>query len=270
MGQRIKLTNGRRLVDDVIHMANKMPMAGLSGDFDSGLVAKFRRYTTPKIAWNVLYMKAYACVCRNNSALRRSYVGFPWGHLYEHHENVCMMTMAREYQGEERLFFARFNAPDNASLVTLQEQYDHYRKAPVEEIKQFRHQIQFAKAPALVRKFAWWTLYNVWPQKRASHMGTFGMSISGYKGSYGAQHLGPNTTIVGVDPFPRKGVSRIVLTFDHRVIDGTPATKALQNLNHMLTTTVKVELAKLAGFDPTTGEKLESTKSESGHRNQAA
>ncbi len=257
MGKRIKLSNGRRMVEDIIEIANKTPLAALAGDYDAGLVAKFRRHSRPKIAWNVLYMKAYACVCEQNPTLRRSYVRFPWGHLYEHQRNVCMMTIAREHEGEERLFFARFNTPESRSLEELQAHYDYYRKAPVKEIKQFRHQIQFAKAPKFIRRFAWWMLFNVWPQKRASHMGTFGISISGYKGCYGASHhLGTNTTILGVDPFPKNGVSRIVLTFDHRVMDATPVTKALQQLNHMLTTAIKVELAELTGFHPVTGEKL--------------
>jgi hypothetical protein len=261
MGQRIKLSNGRRMVEDIIEMANKTPLAAFVGDYDSGLVAKFRRHSRPKISWNVLYMKAYACVCQQNPTLRQSFVKFPWGHLYEHHRNVCMMTIAREHEGEERLFFARFNSPETRSLVALQEQYDYYRKAPIKEIKQFRHQIQFAKAPKLIRRFAWWTLFNLLPQKRASHMGTFGISISGYKGCYAAtHHLGTNTTILGVDPFPKNGVSRIVLTFDHRVMDGTPVTRALQQLQHMLTTTIKVELAELTGFHPSTGEKLTASE----------
>ena len=245
------------MVEDIIRMANKTPLAAFVGDYDAGLVAKFRRHSRPKISWNVLYMKAYACVCQQNSALRQSFVKFPWGHLYEHDQNVCMMTIAREHEGEERLFFARFNRPESRSLVELQEHYDYYRKAPIEEIKQFRHQIQFAKAPKMVRRLAWWALFNLVPQKRASHMGTFGISISGYKGCYAAtHHLGTNTTILGVDPLPKNGVSRIVLTFDHRVIDGTPVTRALQQLHHMLTTTIKVELAEITGFHPVTGEKL--------------
>lgn len=168
-----------------------------------------------------------------------------------------MMTIAREYEGEERLFFARFNAPENRSLVDLQKHFDYYRKAPISEIKQFRHQIRFSKMPKFIRRFAWWTLSNVWPQKRASHMGTFGISISGNKGCYGlSHHLGTNSTILGVDPSPKKGVSRLILTFDHRVMDGAPVTKALQQLQHILTTSIKVELAELTGFHPSTGEKL--------------
>lgn len=263
MGKRIKLSNGRRLVEDIIHIANKTPLGAFAGDYDAGLVAKFRRFSRPKISWNVLYMKAFSSVCQQEPALKRVYVGFPWGHLYEHKRNVCMMTIAREYEGEERLFFARFNEPEARSLVDLQEHYDHYRNAPIEEIKQFRHQIRFAKAPRFIRRIAYWTLFNLFPMKRTSHMGTFGISISGHKGCFAlSNHLGITTTTLGVDPFPKKGVSRIVLTFDHRVMDGTPVTKTLQQLQHMLTTAIKVELAELTGFHPATGEKLTDAEME--------
>ena len=110
--------------------------------------------------------------------------------------------------------------------------------------------------PKLVRKFGWWFMNSLWPQKRASHMGTFGISFSGYKGAYGTQHLGTNTTILGVDPLPRKGVSRILLTFDHRVMDGTPVTRFLQEMQHVMTTAIRVELAEMIGVDPSTGEAL--------------
>ncbi len=260
MGKRVKLSNGRRLVDDVIRIASKMPMAALSGDYDAAMVATFRRRTSPKISWNVLYLKAYAAVCAKNPELRRAYVSFPWGHMYEHDRTVGMMTIAREHEGEERLFFARFNRPEEESLADLQKHYDHYRTAPISEIKQFRHQIRFAHTPKLIRRFAWWFMFNLWPQKRASHMGTFGMSFSGYKGAYGTKHLGPNTTILGVDPTPRKGVGRVLLTFDHRVIDGTPVTKAMRQINQVLNTAIKVELAEMIGVNPKTGEDLSETE----------
>ena len=100
-------------------------------------------------------------------------------------------------------------------------------------------------------------------------MGTFGMSISGFKGSFGTKHLGPSTTILGVDPFPRNGIARVVLTFDHQVIDGTPATKTLQNLNQMLNTAIRKELAELIGVNAETGEKLseEEQRFKSGRSN---
>ncbi len=257
MAKRIALSNGRRLVDDVIRQANKTPLAGLSGDFHFPEVAKYRRIAKPKISWNVLFMKAYAQTCRKTPELRQGYASFPWPHLYEHDNPVCMMTIAREYQGEERLFFARFNSPDRYTLPQLQAQYDRYRKAPIESIRQFRHQILFAKTPSMVRRFVWWMLFNVCPENRAKQMGTFGMSISGLNGAYAGFHLGPNTTTLGVDPRPRKGTSRLLLTFDHRVLDGAPATRIFNHLASMMNRSIHRELAALAGFDYSTGLPLD-------------
>lgn len=257
MGKRIALTNGRRLVDDVIRMASKTPLASLSGEWDLRDVAKLRRMAKPKISWNVLVMKAFAAVAERHPMLKQGYVSFPWGHLYEHHQSVGMMTMSRQYQGEERLLFARFNEPNHHTLVDLQQQYDFFRKAPIDQIKQFKHQIAFAKCPSLLRRFAWWTLFNVWPIKRAFHMGTFGMSISGHRGAYGSKHLGPNTATIGVDPMPKDGISRYLFTFDHRVIDGAPASEIVLLTRQILNTAIRQELAKMAGVHPATLQPLE-------------
>jgi hypothetical protein len=273
MGKRIAFSNGRCLVNDVIRIAKKFPSAAFWGDFDAGSVARLRRLTRPKISWNVLYMKAYAKVAMQYPQLRQCYMGFPWPYLYQHQRNVCMLTLSREHQGEERLLFARFNNPESESLTDLQARYDYLRHAPIEEIKQFRHQVNFAKVPALLRRFGWWVMLNLWPETRCGQVGTFGMSISGYKGVYGNQHLGPMTTILGVDPVPRKGVSRILLTFDHRVLDGVPATEIMHQLHVTLTTEIRDELAEIIGVDPITGKSMESgppVHSYSNQRNQVA
>ena len=146
MGKRLRLTGNRQLVDDVLRIASQFPSAGLVGDFDASEIARLRRKTRPKISWNVLYMKAFAIVADNVPQLRQIYVNSFFPYLYQHHDNVCMLTINREYENEERLFFARFNNPQEESLADLQERYDHLRRAPIHEIKQFQHQIRFHSA----------------------------------------------------------------------------------------------------------------------------
>ena len=241
------------LVSDIIGIANRTPLAAISRDLDLSLLNRYRRFTRPRISWNVMMMKAYGIVAARNPILRRMYVGFPWPHLYEHDQSVCMLTVARHFRGEERLFFARFGQPNLQSLVQLQTQYEHFRRAPVESIPQFRHQIRFAAAPWILRKLGWWTLFNLWPQKRATHAGTFGMSLSKYKEAIGSFHLGPCTSILGIDGHPRRGQSRILLTFDHRVIDGKPATDVLEDLKRALQTAITHETKRIlrnSGQDP--------------------
>ncbi len=252
-GRRIGLSNGRRLVDDVIRYAKEAPLSAVSRDLDLNYLHKLRRITRPRLSWNVLMMKAYGIVCAQRPELRQIYVSFPWPHLYQHPDSICMITMIREYRGEQRLFFARFADPEKLSLRQLQNRYDFFRRAPVDEIKQFRHQMTFAKFPWFLRRAAWWTMFNLWPSKRATHMGTFGMSLSGYQGAFGSQHLGPNTSIIGVDPRPRKGLSKLLYTFDHRIIDGKPATDIVEALRLALLRPICIEIEKMLvaeGIDP--------------------
>lgn len=259
-GKRIKLSNGRRLVDEVIRTASKMQLGSFSRDFDLRELNRLRKKVRPKISWNVLYMKAYAIVARRNPALRQCYVGFPWPYAYQHKENVCLLTVSREYQGEERLLFARFGRPEKFSLLELEAKYDRFRKRPVEKIKQFRHQIQFAKCPSIVRRMAWWLMLNVFPQKRMSHFGTFGMTLSGYRDSYANGLLGPNTTILGIDVLPKKGIARFMLTFDHQILDGVPVIKIIDELYNTLNTEIAQELRSLLAAKAET-EQLTETDS---------
>jgi len=250
MGKRIRLSNGRRLVEDVIRVAKNQPMGSLVRDLDLSQVARLRKQVHPRLSWNVLFMKAYSIVCAENSDLRSSYVPFPWPHLYLHDDNVCFLTISREYQGEMWLFFARFNTPENKSLLHLQQQFETYRNAPPETIKQFRHQITFSKYPFFVRRFVWWLLFTFFPKHRMNNMGTFGMNLSGFKdtiGAHGSMTLGPITTIIGVDLLPRRGISKFLYTFDHRVLDGKPAFDMIEELYKALKGPIADELTLLAG-----------------------
>jgi hypothetical protein len=76
-------------------------------------------------------------------------------------------------------------------------------------------------------------------------MGTFGLSLSGFKDNRGAFHLGPNTTILGCELFPRKGRNRVTLTFDHRILDGKPAADVLDDLQRAFANEIKEELEAL-------------------------
>ncbi len=245
-GTRIKLSNGRRLVDDVIRIANRQPMAAFCRDMDLTLICELRRKIKPRLSWNTIMMKAYSIVAKQMPALRQTYVSFPWPHLYQSEDNVVMITVAREEIDETRLMFARIHRPEELSLTQIQEQLDYFSNHPIEHIKQFCHQIRFAAMPRFLRRLVWWLLLDMWPSKRAAHVGTFGMSISGFNAAYGNCHLGPNTTILGVDPAPRNGISRTLLTFDHRVLDGKPTIDAMNALYSALHGPILQEMKQLA------------------------
>jgi len=169
-------------------------------------------------------------------------VGFPWPHLYQVENTVALITLARDEGSSQRLYFARFHKPDDHTLRQLQDRLDYFLSEPIKDIRQFCHQDRFAKLPGLIRRILWWMLMQGVPSQRATYMGTFGMSISGFNHTYGNCHLGPNTTIVGVDPTPRNGIARLLLTFDHRVLDGKPTIDIMNQLYSTLLGPIRTEM----------------------------
>lgn len=244
--RRIKLSNGRRLVCDVVRLAKKIPAYGLIRDIDVRGLDELRKRIRPRLSWSVIMMKAYARVGCRIPELRQHYVGFPWGHIYQHHTNIATMVINREHEGEERLLFARFHAPDEATLIDLQERYDYMRTAPVAEVKQFQHQIRFARVPSTLRRMGWWLMIHVWAKKAPKHLGTFGVAVSRFRDIYGTQHLSPTTSTLGVDLVSRDGLSHTVLTFDHRIFDAWRAGEVFIELARELHGPVRDELEQIA------------------------
>ena len=245
--KRIALSSGRKLACDVIQFAVKTPLGAVRATFDLSEIAELRKQIRPKLSWNVIFMKAYAQLSDRWPQLRQCIVSFPWPHLYEHDCNICLIAVAREYEGQDTLMFARFNSPEHCPLMFLQERLNFFRDAPLPEIRQFRHQLQFARCPWQIRAIGWWIMTNLWVRKRASHMGTFGMSLSGFDNvEFASYHLGPNTTILGVDVLARGGKSQVLLTFDHRVLDGKPVLDIMKALERQLLGPILLEMRDLA------------------------
>jgi hypothetical protein len=245
--QRIRLSSGRKLACDVIQFAVKAPMGAVRAVFDLAELAELRKRIRPKLSWNVIFMKAYAGLSGEWPELRQCIVSFPSPHIYQHDRNVCLIAVAREHQGQETLMFARFDSPEICALDGLQSRLNFFRDAPLSEIRQFRHQLQFSACPWPLRKLGYWIMSNLWVSKRASHMGTFGMSISGFDNiEFASYHLGPNTTILGVDVVARGGQSQVLLTFDHRILDGKPVLDIMKALERRLRGPIVEEMRLLA------------------------
>ena len=82
-------------------------------------------------------------------------------------------------------------------------------------------------------------------------MGTFGMSVSRHQDAYGTNLLGPATTMLGVDHLPRRGVSRILYTFDHRILDGIPAVDMVEQTRAKLVGPIVDELRTMVEANQT-------------------
>jgi hypothetical protein len=247
--RRIRLSPGRTLVGDVIRFALKAPLGAVETTFDLTELAQLRRHVRPRLSWNAIFMKAYGLMAADWPQLRQFMVPFPTPHLYQHDRNVCLISVTRRIGDEDILLFGRLESPESDSLIKLQRRIDSYRNEPVLSIRQFRHQLRFARVPWPIRSLGYWIMCNLWPSRRGLYLGTFGMSISGFDDvRFTTFHLGPCTTTLGVDVVSRGGHSRLLLTFDHRILDGKPVIDIIRQLERTLRGPICDEMRRLAAM----------------------
>lgn len=216
----IRLSCNRTLVTDLLRQGKRGALIPVLRELHLPELAALRLATRPRVSWTALLMKAYGAVAARNPPLRQVYMGFPYPRLYQYGANACFVTIIRQWRGEEHLFYARFHEPENRTPAELQQKLTEYQIRPVEEIKQFRHQIAIARTPFPLRWLGWFLLMNLAPRLRTSNLGTFGMSITNVGASGGLGLIGPFTSLVGYGDLRRNGDARLVCSFDHRVMDG--------------------------------------------------
>ncbi len=83
-------------------------------------------------------MKAYALVGAAHPPLRRSFLEFPWPRLYEHPWMNCALAIERTYRGEDGVFVGLFRAPEQQTLVQIQQSVEWYKNETLEKVGFYR------------------------------------------------------------------------------------------------------------------------------------
>ncbi len=155
--RRRRLSCNRALVLDLLALQPARVYYPLERSFELADVAMLRQAAVRRVSWPVLFMKAFAIVAARRPQLRQAYATWPLPHVIECGENVGMVSINREFEGEDRICWGRFFEPERQSLVSLQEAMDCYQKEPVEEI--FKSQLQLSRLPRWLRRTIWrWNL----------------------------------------------------------------------------------------------------------------
>src|SRR5688500_17672341 len=75
--RRLGISCNRALVLDGLHFARQAELFAVERTFDLHGVAELRERARTRIAWPVLFLKAYSLVVRRHVALRRAFVRWP-------------------------------------------------------------------------------------------------------------------------------------------------------------------------------------------------
>ena len=242
-GHRLGLSLPRRFVCDLMHASRHAPIITFERRMNLAEVVTARKRALRPPAWALVLAKAFSAVAAKRPELRRTYHPVPWPHFWEPDESVASVAVEREYHGEPGVFFGFLRAPEKQSLTELAAVLDEWKTKPVEEVSAFARQLKFTRLPLPVRRFLWWYA-TAWSGKiKAQNFGTFGVSLTGPSGATALNLIGPLTVALSTGVLREDGSVDVRFHFDHRVMDGMVAARALAEMETYLRTEIVAELA---------------------------
>ena len=185
----------------------------------------------------------------------------PFGRTVVFNDIVAGFTVERLIGDQPTLFFGAIEQPETKSLATISEELRSHAEANVEDVFHMDLQHKFTKMPWILRRLILWIGLRH-PELRLKCLGaTFGLSSLG---KFGLKALIPpcvSTSTFGIGTIEPRPVVRdgrievrkmmtLTLNFDHRVIDGAPAARFLNDIKKLLEggmeNYIEDELAQLA------------------------
>ncbi|MBK9142996.1 MAG: 2-oxo acid dehydrogenase subunit E2 [Candidatus Melainabacteria bacterium] len=196
-----------------------------------------------KTTVTAILLKAIAIAQRAHPESRT--VRLPWGKEVTLGDIVAGFTCERLVGSQAAVFFGAIENADNKPLAEIARELKEYASSELKDVHQLNLQNRFNNMPWLLRRFILWAGTN-FPAFRLRYMGaTFGLSSLG---KFGMRVLVPpcvTTSTFGVGEVEQRAVVRdgrieirpmmtIALNFDHRILDGAPAARFLQDVRRLL------------------------------------
>ena len=258
---RLLIPRSRRLTLDVLHYHKQAATCALDRFFDLSHLARLRSELSTRlssrVSWSLLFIKAFAIVAAERPVLRQTFQHWPWPHLYQHRQNVAMMAIHRIHQDQPWVLWGRFSQPETQSLVDLQTRLERYQAEPVPKI--FRQQWQLSGLPTFLRRILWWWTLNISLSKRASRSGTFFLTTLAGKGVEIQDPPAFLTSNLTYGPLDQQYRSRVTMSYDHRLMDGSFVADCLLELEQVLNGPIADELKSILATSPATSTDVSQT-----------
>lgn len=196
-----------------------------------------------KVTATAILLKAIGIAQRLHPASRTAIL--PWGRTVTFNDIVAGFTVERYVGQQPAVFFGAIASPDSKPLVQVAEELRAYGEEEISAIPQLDIEDRFNNMPWLFRRFILW-LGMRFPKVRLRYMGaTFGLSSLGKFGCRGLIPPCVSTSTFGVGAVEPRAVVRegavvvrpmmtLILNFDHRLIDGAPAARFMQDVQKLL------------------------------------
>jgi hypothetical protein len=242
--RRIRLSVARRMVTDYVWMASGVARVDATRRVAVQELILVRQRLREPPSWTAMFVKAFAAVAQDIPELRRSYMKWPWPHLYEYADSTAVVMHEREIMGDIGILPLRFHQPNSTPLKQLSEMIRAAVGTATADTSFHRKLIAVARLPLLVRRLIWGLSWNI-PQLR-KEIGTYAVSsVARWQTELGTTRS-PQTCLLSYGPTDSNGAINVRLNFDHRVFDGALAARVLARLEQVLNSSILEELHGLA------------------------
>src|SRR4051812_35060019 len=236
-----RLSIPRRLVADLMHASRDVPFVSLRRTLDIRPLIEARTASAQPPGWAAIFARAFGLVARDEPALRRLYLKWPWPHLYELPHSVCMVAIARKEDGEDCVLPQKVSPVDELPLAEVDALIRYAKTAPVEEVPAFRKLLRTSRLSLPLRRAVWMAGLN-FGRQRANYFGTFGITSVAAFGPGELHALSPGPFIVSYGAVAANHTIDVVIRWDHRITDAALIARTLTRLEQALNGPVRAEL----------------------------
>src|SRR5260370_36050703 len=93
----LSLSPARRMAQEMLRHARRVPSAPMARTFDISARATARQQADSAPSWTAVFIRAYGLVCQEFAELRRAFIPWPTAHLYEHPRRSCALVVERAW-----------------------------------------------------------------------------------------------------------------------------------------------------------------------------
>jgi hypothetical protein len=246
VGRSFPLSPFRSLVTDLMAFSQKVPAVTIDRRMDLSALVAARQNCAARPSWCVVFAKAFALVARSHRHLRRAYMSFPWGRLYEHPYSTVALNVERQVGDESIVTQCLIKQPDNRSLAELDGIVRLQQSESLEEMRWYRRALAMSKVPWPIRQLLWWGALNVFGRRRSHNFGTFSVSSIASQGAGLLSLIPILSSALHYGLFDKSGNLDVRMTFDHRVLDGADAARVMVDLERTLQGEILAEVTQLS------------------------
>jgi hypothetical protein len=230
----------------MLRHARRVPTVPHSYDLTVADLADARRRCPDPPSWLTIFLRAWGLVAQRRPELRRVYIPWLVPHLYEHPISEAGVLVERDWHGEPVVLAAKIRGPETTSLAAIGAAIRAAVTAPVESVSSFRQLLRMGRLPALFRRFVFWSTLYLSGYKRCKRFGTFLISSLGDLGGTQIHPIAPMTSYLTFGPIRPDGRVRVVIVYDHGVMDGRSVARCVHELQRVLHGELLDELHGLA------------------------